>query len=284
MIAIIVILILIVLVLIFIKPITEGIKEGFAEADEEIKAEENLASAKEKEEWTIFYTANLNESDFFERFSLALSQPYRKIFTNTDLTKINLSCFSLKKLNEKQLAELKSAIERDFGVHNKQTLTEVEKNYAKQADELRAQLQDDSNFAGLLDNFTFSTPYRLKFQFEAKLGVPEKEKQKIQAFDTNYQLGTFGAEGFKISVLSYLYTSAYELDLINIYELKEYMEPLINEAKELFTTWEVYGESFKIGEYSAKLTNALGRKGIQLHIKDLMNNPCTPWQNALWDE
>ena len=284
MIASIILVLLIVLLLIFIKPIMEGIKEGVTEAKEEATVEKNIQIEKNNEEWADFYTKNLNETEFFERFALALAQPYRSIFTNTELTELNKSCFSLKKLDKKQQTKLKSVIKRDFGVIDKQTLTNLEKVFAENIAELREKLHAEPDLEHLLANFTFSTPYQLKLQFGTVLGIPEKEKEKMQTFENNYHLGISGAEGFKIGILSYLYTSAYELDLINKYELKEYIEPLISEAQELFTTWDVYSESFKIGEYSARLTNALGRKGTELSIKDLLNDPYTPWQQTLWEE
>lgn len=284
MVVIVILIILVILLLIFIKPIMEGIKEGVAEAKEESRDEKNVQIEKNNEEWTIFYTKHLNETEFFERFALALAQPYRSIFTSTELTELNESCFALKKLDEKQLTKLKSVIKRDFGVIDKQTLTNLEEVCAENPTEFREKLHDVPDLEHLLDNFTFSTPYRLKFQFETMLDVSGKEKQKMQIFEENYHMGISGAEGFKIGVLSFLYTSAYELDFINKYELKEYMTPLISEAQELFTTWEIYSESFKIGEYSAQLTNALGRKGVELSIKDLINGPYTPWQQTLWAE
>lgn len=283
MIVIIAVIILVALAFIFMKPIIEGIKEGIVEAKEEVEADTNIENQKINEEWAIFYEEILKETEFFERFSLALAQPYRKIFTNTDLTKLNASCFSFKKLSEKQLTELKSVIKRDFGVIDKQTLTDSEKNFSKNIDTLKDKLQEEPNFALLLDNFSFSTPYRMKFQFETELHLSKKEKNYINNFENKYHLGIYGAEGFKIGVLSYLYTSSYELDFINKYELKEYMEILISEAQELFDSWEIYGESFKIGEYSARLNNALGRKAIELNIKNLIDDQCTPWQNMLWD-
>lgn len=284
MIVIIILILLLVLILIFIKPIAEGIKEGIAEAKEEAVDEQNVKIEKNKEKWADLHTKNLNETEFFERFALALAQPFRSIFTNTELTELNESCFSLRKLDNTQLAKLKNVIKRDFGVIDKQTLNNIEKTHAENTTELREKLQDIPDLEHVLDNFTFSTPYHLKFQFGTVLGISEKEKQKMQTFEDNYHMGVSGAEGFKIGVLSFLYTSAYELDFINKYELKEYMAPLISEAQELFTTWEAYSESFKIGEYSAQLNNVLGRKGIELSIKDLINDPYTPWQQTLWEE
>ena len=256
-----------------VSSLREGVQEGLDEARQELQEEQEAA------EQTIDFSA----VTWRERFSVALSAPYKEIYapslrrhSEEQIAKF-LQTLELAEADKKGYADV---LERDFEV------VDAESVY-RNAETFWQELQEGTGYAqifwalkeaGLLGSDIKEAVKHLP------RGYAKRSIEAVLSSHAEIGLHERSGDGFRIAVLAHIICGGAALGYISEQEALETMQPVVDHALGLFESWERYAESFLAGEKAWGYSNIMARKIIDGSVKRLLEHPASAWQHLNWAE
>ena len=242
----------------FIKELLiDPIKEGIAEAKEELAAEaqeEELKQAKIAEE--IAFT------DHNEKLALSFAAPFRAVALEEYVSlfsydeedgeekKLVLKLYKLGVLEEKETSALAKLLERDFEIKER-------------ADVPIALFAFNAAFSG-------KRPEDLDKAVDIEDFIDEFNYIEDKAH-----------KALSLSVCSYIITSSIDIGYYQKEELLPVFDTFLEKAGCSFANWQDFGLMFLLGDQTSGLNNFIGHKILKNVVDRLSKDPGSPWQNVL---
>lgn len=238
----------------FFKEIIESIKEGIAEAKEEIEAENNNISKPEQAIELI------NNIPYDEAFGTSLAAIFRITFfgywaSSFSDTKypVNLYQFGNNNLSEKQKKTLSNVLNRDFGIHNSETSLQIIYGFFKCININTVDIVLDNNIPKQID---------------------------LEKWNNNKT----GFNAVIISVITHIICGSCDIKYINKELANKLLFRIHSYAKNNYSDWKTFSDDFLIGDKEIGLNNKLGRSVIKKHIETLLNKETSPWNTVKWEK
>lgn len=246
----------------FFKEIIGSIKEGIAEAKEEL-AQEKEQENKEKELANNEAKKAIEEISITERFGTALGAPFRIVvfgdwFTlfksndDDDLHPIHLYTFGSYPKLEKRKEELKTLMQRDFDITDKQSCVEILASYF--------------DIASIEKNNTILSA-EVSYIVDDNMWDIEKE----------------GVKATICAVLSHIVSASTDVGYLNKQEALDILEKVNAYAQNNYTSWIDFSKNFIIGEANVGLNNSAGKSIIKKYIGYLETKKGSPWNTIPWE-
>ncbi len=241
----------------------DSIKEGIAEAKQEIAEEEKQTEHQEE------VKSRVPEIPDSEKFSVALAAPFRAvyvsgwslIFEEEDDADQPLALYSFGEsdsVTEAQRKTLRELMSRDFNISGHES-----------ALKFIASLLHAGEISDKLAEYANEDLHALNHVLSPDAIVYSDRLQKpLKALMT-----AMAAHGLTCSTDCGYLEKPFALELLS--DITAY-------AKTNFSGWQDYGDAFLTGEKIAKLNNGLGRKFLSGNMEHLYTKAGSPWKHIEW--
>jgi len=253
--------------------IREGIEEGRAEL--RMEAANNPANLGET---TLGEHLKSINSD--EQFAIALSAPYREVYSRCIGSWAGKSAVTLYQIElpTEDLKHYTDILKRDFDVVDESTALASLALFKKEIER--------------------GTGYAKIYNYINKLGMlkrPTKEilaqsdntysKKAIDAVLSNHtlqELGPAGGDAFRIAVIAHIASAAGALGYLHKYQVMQHLHVVSHMAKKRYTSWQHYSDGFIAGQRAWGLQGIGADKVLNGAIKKLLSKEQSPWQMLTW--
>jgi Protein of unknown function (DUF1266) len=270
----------------FIKELIDAAKEGVAEGKKEL-AEEKAAKQAQDEMAADELNHKLTAISDKEKFFTALGAPYRRLFVSEEV--LYLSSHNVPEAKKKELAEF---LERDFGVHDRDSLLKmtieaqasvfsilclnVQQVNGQANDQANTErfLESAANFAQNADAARYGEWVIFRHELEAIISQNAANHDALSRARIALWMARF----------SYVSMASAGLGYVDLEEAQGLIAPLAQLGVQQIHSWHDYAALFKAGEKDDGTNNFLGRKIMSSMVDGLLNKDDSVWKTIAWPQ
>jgi len=259
--------------------IKEGIEEGIEEGREELRIEaaNNPANAED-----IPLGEHLQSIDTDEQFAVALSAPYREVYSRCVGSWAGKSAVTLYRIElpDEDLKHYADILKRDFDVVSEATALASIARFKKE-------IERGSSYAKVYNYI--NKLHMLKRPVKEIMAQSDNEfsKKAIDAVLSNqalHELGPNGGDAFRIAVIAHIASAAGALGYLHKYQVMRHLHVVSHMAKKHYSSWQHYSDGFIAGQRAWGLQGIGADKVLVGAIKKLHSKEQSPWQMLAWNQ